>query len=179
LRANAANSSHPQFPAWLDLHAHGHWQELVAALDQADNGAGLGPWQAAVVQHLRSDALRSLGQTTEADAALRGAIALDCTPLASLQWLERQWQRQWQRQQSAQEDWVVVSQHLVQAGHGDAVLRSLMAALASLPLAGQRNDLLDQIEDRDALLLATNPTLERQWQWLRRAAPAGGNGFWG
>jgi hypothetical protein len=175
LRANAANTSGSQFPAWLDLHAHGHWQEGVAALDQAGNGAAPGPWQAAGIQQLRSDALRSLGQTTEADAALRGAIALDCTPLAGLQWLERQWEHQ----QIDDQDWVVVSRHLVQAGHGDAVLRSLMAALARLPLAGQRHDLLDQIEDRDALLLATNPSLERQWHWLRQAAPAGGNGFWG
>jgi len=175
LRANDTNTSDPQFPAWLDLHAHGHWQELIAALDRLGNGAALGPWQRSVLQQLRSDALRSLGQKPEADAALRGAIALKSTPLASLQWLERQWERQ----QSADNDWVVVSRHLVQAGHGDAVLRSLMAALARLPLPGHRDALLEQIERCDALLLATNPTLERQWQWLRRAAPAGGSGFWG
>ena len=175
MRANDANTSDPQFPAWLDLHAQGHWQELIAALDQAENGAALGPWQTAVLQQLRSDALRSLGQKPEADAALRGAIALDSTPLASLQWLERQWELQ----QSAHDDWVVVSRHLVQAGYGDAVLRSLMASLARLPLTGQRDALLEQIERSDALLLAANPTLERQWHWLRRAAPAGGSGFWG
>ena len=175
MRANDANPSDPQFLAWLDLHAQGHWQELLDALDQAGNGAALGPWQTSVLQHLRSDAHRSLGQRPEADAALSQAIALDCTPLASLQWLERQWQSQ----QNSTNDWVVVSRHLVQAGHGDAVLRSLMAALARLPLPDQRDALLAQVERGDALLLAANPTLERQWHWLRRAAPAGGTGFWG
>jgi DNA-directed RNA polymerase specialized sigma24 family protein len=131
-------------------------------------------WQTALMAQLRADALRSLGQNAEATAALNDAIALHCSPLAGLQWL----QEEWQNPESASQRWAVVSRYLVQQGNGPAVLRTLMAALAQLPLQGQREALLQAIEDTSALMLDKNPALERQWRWLRRAAPAGGSGFW-
>jgi hypothetical protein len=174
LRLNEPATTEIQFPAWLDLHANAQWQELLNAMDPWRSAASLQPWQKALMEQLRADALRSLGQKPEADAALSDAIALNCPPLAGLQWLEGEWETH----QSSSQRWAVVSRHLVRQGHGDAVMRTLMAALGRLPLQGQREALLQAIEDANALVLDSNPALERQWRWLRRAAPAGGSGFW-
>ncbi|NDC16066.1 MAG: hypothetical protein EBZ76_13110 [Synechococcaceae bacterium WB9_2_170] len=173
-----ANTADPQFPTWLDLHANAQWQELLTALEPWDHSVAhasqLQPWQKALLKQLRADALRSLGQKAEADAALRDAVGLHCQPLSGLQWLEAEWENP----QHSNQRWDVVCRHLVRQGHGGAVLRTLMAALGRLPLQGQREALLQEIEDSKALLLDANPALERQWRWLRRAAAAGGSGFW-
>ena len=64
-------------------------------------------------------------------------------------------------------------------GHTAALIRGLMTALGKLPLQAQRQTLIDAIERSNALLLSAGSSWERQWILLKRAAPAGGMGFWG
>lgn len=164
-----------QFRALLELHAEACWPDLIPAADALLARPGLRPHQRALALQLQAEALQHNGERQRADEALTGAVRIAAWPLSSMNWLEQRWEHL----DDDTTDWPLLCRALVRRGHGAILIRSLMAVLGRLPLAGQRQRLLDTIEASDALLLASQPALSRQWRWLRRAAPAGGNGFWG
>ena len=118
------------------------------------------------------------------DIPLKGPIGSDFHRyhVSSLQWLEGQLQQlvfeQSEEEASQGRGWVAICQLLIRKGYAAPLLRSIMAVLAQLPLEGHREQLLNLLEERDALLLADSPERARAWRWLRQAAPNGGNGFW-
>lgn len=174
-----ANDPHPasaiQFQTLLHLHAEARWPDLIPAADALLARPGLLAHQRALVLHLQAEALHHEGALDLADQALTGAVRIAAWPLSSLSWLEQRWEHA----DDDIADWSLLCRALVRQGHGAILIRSLMAVLGRLPLVGQRQRLLEAIESNDALLLASHPQLQRQWRWLRQAAAAGGNGFWG
>lgn len=175
-------SSDQQFLALLELHSAARWQDLVAGSSTLLAMAGLKPAQRALILGLRMDALKALGhQDTAAGDGLQ-ALSLWTSPLTALQWLEGQLQQlvfeQSEEEASQGRGWVVICQLLIQRGYAAPLLRTVMAVLAQLPLQGHREQLLNLLEERNALLLADSPERARVWRWLRQAAPIGGNGFW-
>jgi hypothetical protein len=175
-------SSDQQFLALLELHSAARWQDLENDSSTLLAMAGLKPAQKALILGLRMDALKALGQQdTAADDGLQ-ALSLWASPLTALQWLEGQLQQlvfeQSEEEASQGRGWVAICQLLIQRGYAAPLLRTVMAVLAQLPLQGHREQLLNLLEERNALLLADSPERARVWRWLRQAAPIGGNGFW-
>lgn len=159
----------------LQLQAEARWPELINAAGCLLASPGLRPHQQALALELQAEALRHNGERDQAAVALGRAVRLAASPLSSLEWLAQCWEQL----DTNASDWPELCRALVQRGHGAVLLRSLMGVLGQLPLEGQRQQLLDAIEARDALRLGSHPELKRQWAWLRQAAAAGGNGFWG
>jgi hypothetical protein len=175
-------SRNQQFLALLELHSAARWQDLVEGSSTLVAMAGLKPAQKALILGLRMDALKALGQQdTAADDGLQ-ALSLWTSPLTALQWLEGQLQHlvfeQGENEASQSRGWVAICQLLIRKGYAAPLLRTVMAVLAQLPLEGHREQLLNLLEERDALLLADSEEMARAWRWLRQAAPSGGNGFW-
>ncbi len=166
----------------LELHSEARWQELVDDSFTLLAMTGLKPAQQALILGLRMDALKALGQqdTAAGDGLL--ALSLWTSPLTALQWLEGQLQQlvfeQSEEEASQGGGWVAICQLLIRKGYAAPLLRSIMAVLAQLPLQGHREQLLNLLEERDALLLDASEERVRAWRWLRQAAPIGGNGFW-
>lgn len=144
--------------------------------------AGLKPAQKALILGLRMDALKALGQQDNAAGDGLQALSLWPSPLTALQWLEERLLQlafeQREDKASQSRGWVAICQQLVHMGYAAPLMRTVMAVLAQLPLQGHRDQLLNLLEERDALLLADSAERARAWRWLRQAAPMGGNGFW-
>jgi hypothetical protein len=175
-------SSDQQFLALLELHSAARWQDLVAGSSTLLAMAGLKPAQKALILGLRMDALKALGHQDKAAGDGLDALRLWPSPLTALQWLEGQLQ-QLVFEQSEMESyqgrgWVAICQLLIHKGYAAPLLRSIMAVVAQLPLQGHREQLLNLLEERDALLLDASDERARAWRWLRQAAPIGGSGFW-
>ena len=166
----------------LELHSAARWQDLVEGSSALLAMAGLRPAQQALILGLRMDALKALGQQDTAAGDGLQALSLWTSPLTALQWLEGQLQHlvfdQSDDKASQSRGWVAICQLLIRKGYAAPLLRSIMAVLAQLPLQGHREQLLNLLEERDALLLADSADRARAWRWLRQAAPIGGNGFW-
>lgn len=166
----------------LELHRAARWQDLVANSSSLLASAGLKPVQRALILDIRSDALKALGHQDQAGADDLQALSLWTSHLTALQWLEGHLQQLIfeQREETASPGcgWVAICQLLIQKGSAEPLLRSIMAVLAQLPLQGHREQLLNLLEEQDALLLGGSVERARAWRWLREAAPSGGNGFW-
>jgi hypothetical protein len=180
--ATAASSPEDQFQALLHLQASGRWAALAEQGQQLLE-QGLAPPQRALVLQLLAEAALAEGDRAGGERLLEQALVLLCLPQMALQWLELVlpewvWQEANPERQERSPAWVPLCQQLVRQGHGELLLRSLMGLLAQLPLEGQRLELVEAMEQWDALLLASQPGLRRQWQWLQQAAPSGGNGLW-
>jgi len=172
-----AGTTPDQFAALLDLEANADWPSLEVGVSAALQRGGLRPQQRAQLLQLQAAALRHQGQSKPAETVLFESLGLDCSPAPALEWLHLQWPRLASDQ--ADPHWLSVCQTLVDQGHTAALIRGLMAALGKLPLQAQRQTLLDTIERSNALQLSAGSSWERQWILLKRAAPAGGMGFWG
>jgi len=163
-----------QFQALLQLESETRWAELSEAACRLLAQTDLLPHQRALTLQLQAEARRHEGDRAAADEALSDSVGIMAWPLSSLTWLEKRWEKL----DTDSEDWTVLCRSLVLRGHGGLVIRRLMAVLGRLPLAGQRERLLNAIETSDALLLSHQPMLNRQWRWLRRTADGAGNGYW-
>lgn len=164
-----------QFSALLDLEARAEWQELLIDATKLLECGFLKPHQLAMLKGLKASALKNLGHREEAYGELLDSITLHTTPLSALTWLEHAWEGK----PNPHPVWLPITRELVLRSHGQVLLLTLMGVLGRLPLQGQRQQLLDQIEALDAFLLSSHSDLARQWHWLRRAAPGGGSGTWG
>jgi hypothetical protein len=171
-----------QFLALLELHSAARWQDVVEGSSALLAMAALQPAQRALILGLRMDAFKALGHQDNAAGDGLQALSLWTSPVNALQWLEGQLQQlvfdQSEDEASHSRGWVAICQQLIRKGYAAPLLRSIMAVLAQLPLQGHREQLLNLLEERDALLLDASEERARAWRWLRQAAPIGGNGFW-